>query len=132
MLVAFALAGHPAWYLVLWLLPWLTLWRVVTGLRLMAEHGGLVPTKDRRLTTDHVRQRFVSRLFLVPSGANSQCSFTLALPGARIVLSTGNGSFNGETMIPSSAAAARTPRAAVTRRGPRATKGTAVHLHVDK
>lgn len=34
----------------------------------------------------------------ITSGANSQCSFTLALPGGQIVLSTGYGSFNGETM----------------------------------
>lgn len=34
----------------------------------------------------------------ITSGANSQCSFTLALPDGQIVLSTGYGSFNGETM----------------------------------
>jgi len=34
----------------------------------------------------------------ITSGANSQCSFTLALPDGQLVLSTGYGSFNGETM----------------------------------
>ena len=34
----------------------------------------------------------------ITSGANSQCSFALALPDGQIVLSTGYGSFNGETM----------------------------------
>ena len=33
----------------------------------------------------------------ITSGANSQCSFTLALPDGQLVLSTGYGSFNGET-----------------------------------
>ena len=34
----------------------------------------------------------------ITSGANSQYSFTLALPDGQLVLSTGYGSFNGETM----------------------------------
>ena len=33
----------------------------------------------------------------ITSGANSQCTFTLALPDGQVVLSTGYGTFNGET-----------------------------------
>ena len=66
MLAAFSLAGYPQLYLLLWLLPWMTLWRVVTRLRLIAEHGGLVPSADRRLTTHHVRQGFTSSFWMVP------------------------------------------------------------------
>ncbi len=33
----------------------------------------------------------------ITSGANSQCTFTLALPDGQLVLSTGYGAFNGET-----------------------------------
>ena len=62
----------------------------------------------------------------ITSGAHSQCSFTLALPDGQIVLSTGYAHSTGSRclrVIPSSAAAAPTPRPAVTPRGPRATKG---------
>ena len=33
----------------------------------------------------------------ITSGANSQCTFTLALPDGQLVLGTGYGTFNGET-----------------------------------
>ena len=33
----------------------------------------------------------------ITSGANSQCTFTLALPDGQLVLATGYGTFNGET-----------------------------------
>ncbi len=37
----FTLAGHPWLYLFLWLLPDLTVWRVMNRLRSIAEHGGM-------------------------------------------------------------------------------------------
>ncbi|HWC35059.1 MAG TPA: fatty acid desaturase [Mycobacteriales bacterium] len=56
------------WWLwpLLWLGPWLTVWRVINRLRAIAEHGGMVRSKDRRLTTHHVRQTWPARFFMVP------------------------------------------------------------------
>ena len=66
-LIAIGVAlGHPWVYFVLWLAPYLTVWRVINRLRSMAEHGGMQRSKDRRLTTHSVRQHPVARFFLVP------------------------------------------------------------------
>jgi fatty acid desaturase len=66
-LFAISLAvGRPELYLFLWFLPWFTLWRVLNRLRAIAEHGGLTRSKDRRLTTHHVRQNPMARFWLVP------------------------------------------------------------------
>ncbi|HRE00054.1 MAG TPA: fatty acid desaturase, partial [Ilumatobacteraceae bacterium] len=56
------------WYLypVFWLLPYLTVWRVINRLRSIAEHGGMMASKDRRITTHSVRQHRVARFLLVP------------------------------------------------------------------
>lgn len=53
-------------YIVFWLAPWMTVWRVLNRLRAVAEHGGLGPSPDRRLTTHHVRQHWVARFWMVP------------------------------------------------------------------
>lgn len=53
-------------YPVLWVLPYLTVWRVINRLRSIAEHGGLRADPDRRITTHSVRQHPVARFFLVP------------------------------------------------------------------
>ncbi len=57
-----------AWwlYLVFWLLPYLTVWRVINRLRSIAEHGGMSASKDRRITTHAVRQHPLARFMLVP------------------------------------------------------------------
>lgn len=65
-LALFTLAGRPELYLVLWLLPWLTSWRVINRLRSIAEHGGMERSPDRRRTTHHVRQSRLARFWLVP------------------------------------------------------------------
>ncbi|MEQ8841756.1 MAG: fatty acid desaturase [Acidimicrobiales bacterium] len=57
----FAAFGHPWLYLFLWLLPWLTYWRVANRLRALAEHAGMTRSDDRRLTTHHIRQGFLSK-----------------------------------------------------------------------
>ena len=57
--------GRPELYL-LWFGPWMTQWRVVNRLRAVAEHAGMQPSKDRRVTTHHVRQSFLARVFMVP------------------------------------------------------------------
>src|SRR4029077_174710 len=58
--------GHPWVYFILWLAPFLTVWRVINRLRSIAEHGGMERSKDRRLTTHSVHQSFLARFFLVP------------------------------------------------------------------
>lgn len=57
----FAAFGHPWLYLFLWLLPWMTYWRVANRLRALAEHAGMTRSDDRRLTTHHIRQGFLSK-----------------------------------------------------------------------
>jgi fatty acid desaturase len=59
-------AGHPWVYFLLWLLPFLTVWRVINRLRAIAEHGGMQRSKDRRLTTHSVHQSRLARFWLVP------------------------------------------------------------------
>lgn len=67
LLIAIGVALHHPWvYFILWLAPYLTVWRVINRLRSIAEHGGMERSKDRRLTTHSVRQSFVSRFFIVP------------------------------------------------------------------
>jgi fatty acid desaturase len=58
--------GHPWVYFVLWLAPYLTVWRVINRLRSIAEHGGMQRSKDRRLTTHSVRQSALARFMIVP------------------------------------------------------------------
>ena len=66
-LIAIGIALHHPWvYFILWLAPYLTVWRVINRLRSIAEHGGMQRSKDRRLTTHSVRQTFPARFMLVP------------------------------------------------------------------
>ncbi|MEY4401586.1 MAG: hypothetical protein RL072_1451 [Actinomycetota bacterium] len=58
--------GAPQVYFVLWLLPFLTVWRVINRLRSVAEHGGMRRGDDRRIATHSVRQTALARFFLVP------------------------------------------------------------------
>ena len=66
LLVAGIIAG--AWWLypLFWLLPNMTVWRVINRLRSIAEHGGMTSGTDRRMSTHAVRQRWFARFFLVP------------------------------------------------------------------
>ncbi len=65
-MVAVAVAvGRPLMYVV-WVLSWSTLWRVSNRLRSIAEHGGLIRSKDRRLTTHVIRQSMTARFWMVP------------------------------------------------------------------
>jgi fatty acid desaturase len=66
-LIALGIAlGHPWIWLLLWLLPQLTIWRVINRLRSIAEHGGMERSDDRRNTTHSVRQSPWCRFALVP------------------------------------------------------------------
>ncbi len=51
---------------VVWILSWSTLWKVSNRLRSIAEHGGMVRSKDRRLTTHVIRQSRFARYWMVP------------------------------------------------------------------
>jgi fatty acid desaturase len=62
----FTALGRPELYLLLWLAPWLTVWRVINRLRAIAEHGGMIRSTDRRQTTHHVHQSAIARFALVP------------------------------------------------------------------
>jgi fatty acid desaturase len=66
LLAGFWVAGWPQLYLLLWLAPWMTGWRVINRLRAVAEHGGMIRSADRRCTTHHVRQRLLARFWMVP------------------------------------------------------------------
>jgi fatty acid desaturase len=66
LLVLATLAGRPELYLGLWLVPWLTSWRVMNRLRSIAEHGGMERSPDRRRTTHHVQQSWLARCTIVP------------------------------------------------------------------
>ena len=65
-LALFTAAGRPELYLLLWLLPWMTSWRVINRLRAIAEHGGMERSSDRRRTTHHVRQSLFANFWIVP------------------------------------------------------------------
>jgi len=62
----FTAADRPELYLLLWLLPHLTVWRVINRLRSIAEHGGLMQSPDRRQTTHDVKQSWLASFWLVP------------------------------------------------------------------
>lgn len=62
----FTTLGRPEMYLILWLAPWMTSWRVINRLRAIAEHGGMQASADRRQTTHHVRQTWLARFWIVP------------------------------------------------------------------
>jgi len=66
MLAASIAFGAPEVYFALWLLPYLTVWRVINRLRSVAEHGGMRQGDDRRIATHSVRQSPLARFFLVP------------------------------------------------------------------
>ena len=66
-LIALSIAlGVPHAYVALWLLPYLTVWRVINRLRSVAEHGGMRRGDDRRIATHSVRQTPLARFFMVP------------------------------------------------------------------
>ncbi len=66
LLVAGVLLGHWWMYPVLWLAPWMTVWRVLNRLRAIAEHAGMEESRDRRRTTHVVRQSPLARCWIVP------------------------------------------------------------------
>jgi fatty acid desaturase len=66
-LIAVSIVLGAWWvYPLFWLAPYLTVWRVINRLRSIAEHGGLMASKDRRVATHSVTQHWLPRFFLVP------------------------------------------------------------------
>jgi fatty acid desaturase len=66
--VLVAIGGWGRWWLypLLWLGPWMTVWRVLNRLRAIAEHGGMTRSQDRRMTTHVIRQTWPARFWIVP------------------------------------------------------------------
>ena len=64
--LVFTAIGRPELYVLLWLLPEMSVWRVLNRLRAIAEHGGMTRSDDRRRTTHHVRQSWLARFWIVP------------------------------------------------------------------
>ncbi len=58
--------GRPELYVFVWLLPWMTVWKVLNRLRSIAEHGGMQKSNDRRATTHHVEQSLIPRFWFAP------------------------------------------------------------------
>jgi len=53
--LAWAITGHWWAYVVVWFVPWLTVWQLTNRLRAISEHAGMRAGEDRRLTT-HVME----------------------------------------------------------------------------
>ncbi len=64
--VAFAFTGHPWLYLVLWVFPFAVVYQILNRLRAIAEHGGMTRSPDRRMTTHHVEQFWLTQRWLAP------------------------------------------------------------------
>ena len=65
MLAASIAVGRPLMYVV-WFASWMTLWQFSNRLRAIAEHGGMIRSRDRRETTHVIRQTCVARYWMVP------------------------------------------------------------------
>lgn len=59
------LVERPLVYLI-WIGSWSTLWRVSNRIRSIAEHGGMIRSNDRRLTTHVIRQTRLAQMCIVP------------------------------------------------------------------
>ena len=62
----FTASGNWWMYPVMWVAPYLTVWRVINRLRSIAEHGGMREDDDRRYTTHSVRQHPLAMFLMVP------------------------------------------------------------------
>ena len=65
MLLASVAVARP-WAYVVWLASWMTLWQFSNRLRAIAEHGGMIRSRDRRETTHVIRQSLIARYWMVP------------------------------------------------------------------
>ncbi len=65
-LLGVSIAVSRPWMYVVWIVSWSSLWRVSNRGRSIAEHGGMIRSKDRRLTTHVIRQSWLARIWIVP------------------------------------------------------------------
>ena len=65
-LIATSIAFMRPLAYVVWILSWSTLWKVSNRLRAIAEHGGMIRSRDRRETTHVIRQSLLARYWMVP------------------------------------------------------------------
>jgi fatty acid desaturase len=65
--LAMGLASGRWWlWPVMWLAPWMTIWRLLNRLRGIAEHGGMEHSPDRRRTTHVIHQSWLPRMWIAP------------------------------------------------------------------
>jgi fatty acid desaturase len=65
-MIAVSIAFMRPFAYVVWILSWSTLWKVSNRLRAIAEHGGMIRSRDRRETTHVIRQSLLARYWMVP------------------------------------------------------------------
>lgn len=51
---------------IIWVASWMTLWQFTNRLRAIAEHGGMIRSRDRRQTTHVIHQSWLARFWIVP------------------------------------------------------------------
>ncbi len=65
-LLTLAIAYERPLAYVVWIGSWSTLWKFSNRLRAIAEHGGMIRSRDRRETTHVIRQSLIARYWMVP------------------------------------------------------------------
>jgi fatty acid desaturase len=85
LLTASVVTMRPFAYLV-WIGSWSTLWKVSNRLRAVAEHGGMIRSRDRRQTTHVIRQSLLARYWMVPyhTGWHLAHHADMAVPWTRL------------------------------------------------
>jgi len=68
--VGFAVSGHWYLYLLLWVLPSLTWYQLITRIRNIGEHGAVPDNNDRLRNTRTIHANWVARMFLAPYFVN--------------------------------------------------------------
>lgn len=71
---------------VVWVASWSTLWKLSNRLRAIAEHGGMIRSRDRRETTHVIRQSLIARYWMVPyhTGWHLAHHADMAVPWTRL------------------------------------------------
>jgi fatty acid desaturase len=65
-LLAAAIAFQRPFAYLVWIASWATLWKFSNRLRAIAEHGGMIRSRDRRETTHVIHQSLLARYWMVP------------------------------------------------------------------
>jgi fatty acid desaturase len=85
-LLAVSIAVSRPLAYVVWIASWSTLWKVSNRLRAVAEHGGMMRSRDRRRTTHVIRQSLLARYWMVPyhTGWHLAHHADMAVPWTRL------------------------------------------------